>query len=522
MDILQNTNRTSLTMGLEFEGVFTSRGNTQSINELQTVFDNDEELNFINVKTDGTHGVDFEIAFPILSIDSELSWYYVNKVLTLLVNNGCSVKKCCGVHVHIGLKPISANITNDAFTKLSIDKYRTNRSYVSQSSSSFDDVLDNAIIKDVVFRASGKELSRINFYDHYRSFESLYYQGENTKNIGIVKHGINGCWRNSCDDTNAGDVTQRFQQNTIEYDTQYETDIVSATKKLLFNDCLILENGKELQIDLGSLVPVLSGSPLPLYDIADQLELEITFNKNIYITGNGQTAIDKTLSVDPNTTGLLCDFIIYDGNVMESLRRNQWALPPAKEYNLYMRTLIPSGNRIAETLNLGGANRYVEGLIIMLTDQGLNDTQRINSILSFYRSRGAKLTNETTIQIKANGQELFPQVLSNPAQMATHLNNYNRFKPYINREEFSDGDGVALVSDILHEKHNLESDVSGVDSNKNFLYFEIDKAVNKEGLILTFNRNKTAVETSKLLMRAYVVVRKTINCVNKRMYQSYL
>ena len=75
MDILQNTNRTSLTMGLEFEGTFTSRGNVQSIHELQTVFNNDEELNFIYVKTDGTHGVDFEIAFPILSIDSSLSWY---------------------------------------------------------------------------------------------------------------------------------------------------------------------------------------------------------------------------------------------------------------------------------------------------------------------------------------------------------------------------------------------------------------------------------------------------------------
>jgi len=152
MNILENTNRTSLTMGLEFEGTFNRRGNVQSIHELQTVFNNDEELNFIYVKTDGTHGVDFEIAFPILSIDSSLSWYYVNKVLTLLVNNGCNVKKCCGVHVHIGLKPISVNITNDAFTKLSIDKYRDNRTYISQSSSAFEDVLDNAIIKDVVLR----------------------------------------------------------------------------------------------------------------------------------------------------------------------------------------------------------------------------------------------------------------------------------------------------------------------------------------------------------------------------------
>ena len=158
MDILQNTNRTSLTMGLEFEGTFNSRGNVQSIHELQTVFNNDSELNFIYVKTDGTHGVDFEIAFPILSIDSSLSWYYVNKVLTLLVNNGCNVKKCCGVHVHVGLKPISTNITNDDFTTLSIEKYRSNRTYVSQSSSSFDDVLDNAIIKDVVYRYAKHQL----------------------------------------------------------------------------------------------------------------------------------------------------------------------------------------------------------------------------------------------------------------------------------------------------------------------------------------------------------------------------
>ena len=158
MNILENTNRTSLTMGLEFEGTFNSRGNVQSIHELQTVFNNDEELNFIYVKTDGTRGVDFEIAFPILSIDSSLSWYYVNKVLTLLVNNNCSVKKCCGVHVHIGLKPISTNITNDDFTTLSIEKYRSNRTYVSQSSSSFDDVLDNAIIKDVVYRYAKHQL----------------------------------------------------------------------------------------------------------------------------------------------------------------------------------------------------------------------------------------------------------------------------------------------------------------------------------------------------------------------------
>jgi hypothetical protein len=379
----------------------------------------------------------------------------------------------------------------------------------------------DSIVKDVVFRASGKELSRINFYDHYRSFESAFYQGENIKNIGTVKHGIIGAWRNGVDDTNAGNVTKRFEQNTLEYDTQYETDIVSGTKKLLYNNCLILEDGKELQIDLGALVPVIANSPLPLYDINDQLELEIEFNKDIYITGNGQTNVGKTLRVDPNTTGLLCDFILYDGNVMESLRRNQWSLPLAREYNLYMRTLIPSNNRIAETLNLGGANRFVEGLIIMLTDQGLNDTQRYQSTLSYYRSKGAKLTNDTKIQIKINGMDLFPQVLKNPSQMASHLNNYNQFRPYINRQEYFD-EGPLLMSDIEHEGHDISDTTQGVNNNKNFFYFKINRAVNKEGVVLTFNRNTQAVETSNLLMRCYVVVNKTINCINKRMYQAYM
>jgi len=323
----------------------------------------------------------------------------------------------------------------------------------------------DSIIKDVVFRASGKELSRINFYDHYRSFESAFYQGENIKNIGSVKHGIVGAWRNGVDDSYANQNDLRFQQNTLEFDTQYETDIVSSPRKLFFNNCLILENGKELQIDLGALVPVIANSPLPLYDINDQLELEIEFNKDIYITGNGQTDTTKTLRVDPNTTGLLCDFILYDGNVMESLRRNQWSLPLAREYNLYMRTLVPSDSRISETLNLGGANRFVEGLIIMLTDQGLNDTQRYNSTLSYYRSAGGKSQNETQIQIKINGMDLFPQVLKNPAQIASHLNNYNQFRPYINRQEYF-AEGPSLMSDIVHEKHDLGSETNGNDVNE--------------------------------------------------------
>ena len=381
----------------------------------------------------------------------------------------------------------------------------------------------DSIIKDVVFRASGKELSRINNYDHYRSFESAFYQGENIKNIGTVKHGIVGAWRNSVDDTYAESVTKRFQQNTLEYDTQYETDIVSGTKKLLYNNCLILENGKELQIDLGALVPVIANSPLPLYDISDQLELEIEFNKDIYITGNGQTDRSKTLRVDPNTTGLLCDFILYDGNVMESLRRNQWSLPLAREYNLYMRTLIPSADKISETLNLGGANRFVEGLIIMLTDQttSSNLDNIYQSTLSYYRAAGAKTQNDTRIQIKINGMDLFPQVLKNPAQIASHLNNYNQFRPYINRQEYF-AEGPNLMSDIEHEGHDLSDEIQGTENNKNFFYFKINRAVNKEGVVLTFNRNTLSTETSNMLMRCYVVVNKTINCVNKRFYMAYM
>jgi hypothetical protein len=206
---------------------------------------------------------------------------------------------------------------------------------------------------------------------------------------------------------------------------------------------------------------------------------------------------------------------------MEALRRNQWSLPLAREYNLYMRTLIPSNNRINETLNLGGANRFVEGLIIMLTDQGLNDTQRYNSTLSYYRSKGAKLTNDTRIQIKINGMDLFPQVLKNPAQIASHLNNYNQFRPYINRQEYFD-EGPLLMSDIVHEKHNILDTTQGLNNNKNFFYFKINRAVNKEGVVLTFNRNTEAVETSNLLLRCYVVVNKTINCVNKRFYMAYM
>jgi hypothetical protein len=79
-----------------------------------------------------------------------------------------------------------------------------------------------------------------------------------------------------------------------------------------------------------------------------------------------------------------------------------------------------------------------------------------------------------------------------------------------------------LMSDVLHEKHNIGNVTSGNSNNKNFFYFKINKPVNKEGLVLSFDRSTTAVETSNLLMRAYIVVNKSINFVNKRAYQSYL
>jgi len=377
----------------------------------------------------------------------------------------------------------------------------------------------NSIVKKISFMAGGTELFFLNSFDEFKAFEIIFQNTELLNKVGSVLHGTIGGYRNGISDAYI-DAGNWNMQNKLEYDTEYETSL--SHKKVFFNESLLLFNGKEFTIDFSQLVPILSNTPLPLYLIKDDIYINIEWNQNVYITGFGMTNETIPLSVDPSKVSFLADFVLYDQKVMDELAQEykHFALPPAREYNLFTKTLTNTGNTIKSDLSLGGANRFIIGVVIMVQEVGLTSTQEYNSLQNRYRSKAVKENNENEFRIKINGEELFNTPLTNTAEIAYHLTNYNNNVPCINRSEYMEG--VNLLSDLQHEKHVLSDGTAGSYGNKQYYYFMIDRATNKNGVQLLFNRNKNAVETGgDLLLKAYVIVAKSINCVDGHFYQAY-
>ena len=382
----------------------------------------------------------------------------------------------------------------------------------------------SALIDRVVLKASGLELSSISGFDHFSNFNNLFMPKETVNGKQISRNGIIGAFRNGINDASIVASTWN-NQTCIELDSQYETDLTN--KRLFINKSLRLKDGAEYQIDIGALVPMLSGVNLPMYAIEDQLELLIYWKsgKN-YVAGHAETSEVQTLTVDVNNVGLICDFVLYDQKIMDTINNNK-IFPNSKEYNLFRRLLAPANDINKHTLNIGGANKYVNGVIVQLSDNSLTASNKILSLLGEYRSLAPEgYDNENRFNFSINGRDLFPSDISNSAELAGHLKNYNMFSPYINRSEYieegSSTSSANTLSDLSIEGRLLNTEANGNYKNKNYHYFSIERFVNESGIDMRFQRSGTTPETKSLDLRAWVCVKKTVVLNNGRFSQNYM
>lgn len=133
----------------------------------------ENSLNYVMIVSDGTPEVSAEIVFPPLPIECEVANNYIRQVIDLAENNGATVRKRCGMHVHFGLKPI-INISKEEFTEKSIQHFRdnliSNLSSFRNSNTPFlfngveqADLLPFELVKDVI-RTYGKNQNEINTF----------------------------------------------------------------------------------------------------------------------------------------------------------------------------------------------------------------------------------------------------------------------------------------------------------------------------------------------------------------------
>ena len=134
----------------------------------------DYELNQINrtssspihglfIKRDGSQA-DWEMDLPVLA-DCQLAWDYLKECCNFVTSNGGTVNKHCSAHVHLSTLPIRADLTNEQFTRKSIDMKRHSNNYLEDINNlkqvfDIDIQLPLEVYKDVGYRIS----SEIDFY----------------------------------------------------------------------------------------------------------------------------------------------------------------------------------------------------------------------------------------------------------------------------------------------------------------------------------------------------------------------
>ena len=105
---------------IEIEGKL-SNSRVRTYRELKEVLKNEYQLD-VQVKTDGTYGVDFEIVLPYMVITSNFFKDTLQKLCSALESIGASTFESAGIHHNISLQVFNKNLCIEEFSKKSFKK----------------------------------------------------------------------------------------------------------------------------------------------------------------------------------------------------------------------------------------------------------------------------------------------------------------------------------------------------------------------------------------------------------------
>jgi len=105
---------------IEIEGKL-SNSRVRTYRELKEVLKNEYQLD-VQVKTDGTYGVDFEIVLPYMVVTSNFFKDTLQKLCSALDTIGASTFESAGIHHNISLQVFNKNLCIEEFSKKSFKK----------------------------------------------------------------------------------------------------------------------------------------------------------------------------------------------------------------------------------------------------------------------------------------------------------------------------------------------------------------------------------------------------------------
>jgi hypothetical protein len=159
-------NQSRFAFGFEPE-FMNSQNSDYQLNQLNRTSSN--PIHGLVIKGDGS-AADWEMDLPVLA-DCDLAWDYLKECCNFVSSNGGYVNRDCSAHVHLSTLPIRADLTNEQFTRKSIEMKRHSNNYLEDVNNlkqlfEFNDDTDTftqlplEVYKDVGYRIS----TEIDFY----------------------------------------------------------------------------------------------------------------------------------------------------------------------------------------------------------------------------------------------------------------------------------------------------------------------------------------------------------------------
>ena len=145
------TNKT-IAIGLEPEFVGASPNQMNSFNQGSNLIDG------LSYKSDPSVGTEADV--PVLA-DCEFTRDYVTKIYNQIQSQGGRITVKCSSHIHLSTMPIKAGLTNEQFSRLSVQMRQADRDYLrdqNKLSQLFDTSASSRIplevMKDILYRVS--------------------------------------------------------------------------------------------------------------------------------------------------------------------------------------------------------------------------------------------------------------------------------------------------------------------------------------------------------------------------------
>ena len=376
-----------------------------------------------------------------------------------------------------------------------------------------------ALIERATFKIGGKTICEVQDWGHYHGYESVFMDQSVIKEREQFLSGRALSMGVSYQDGQSVETDRIFLENGKEK----VVNVTTATNtQLLMLDLLKLDSEPVFSVRLDDLVPCLKGQELPLFNLMEDVQLELTLTepaKRVCIASGGDDT--KAFSVNTKETRLIADYTFLDGEEMEAYRKSEQGYSYTfLEPRLTKTTLADAaawGNQIR---NVGGAGRNVVRAVVSITSEKVSASGPIKTALGDYRSiapeSSAKGTyGKLTSNFKKNDRFLYPIDRSNSALHFHGVMDAEGGPPHIARSMYA-RQGWS-IADKKFEGHAVggtnQSELSGQQFYTGYRFNDGER-VDSRGLELHSKIDTMSVGEAPFVSRVWILQEKVMTIVD--------